>query len=442
MKKRMGIGRVRNKSWHTGEGLRQKNRQKGKGWLALFAVVSLIQCGLIQEIAVWARPGLVQEEERYLISEQSVRDADPPEEAKLYAKAAALLDGDTGRVLYGKNADLPLPMASTTKIMTCIIALEYGNLDDVYTVSSYAASMPQVKAGYRVQEQYRLEDLLYALMLESHNDAAVVIAEGVAGSVEGFAALMNRKAEELGCEATHFVTPNGLDADGHQTTAAELGRIAAYALKNETFCQIIQTRNHIYTDVNGQNSRTIANKNAFLDQYEGCIGIKTGYTGKAGYCYVGCARREGVTLIGVVLASGWPPHKTYKWSDCRQLLDYGFAAFEKRQIVQPQYHIRTLPVENGIGDQVTVSMPGELTLLVSGKEQISLRYDLPEVLEAPVQKGEEVGTASLFIDEELYGTFPVVTDEGVEEFTFVYALDRVLDLFLGMETGSESIKNK
>lgn len=356
-----------------------------------------------------------------------------PEEETLYARSAALIDADTGRVLYGKNADVIMPMASTTKIMTCIIALEYGNLEDVYTVSSYAASMPQVKAGYKKDEQYRLEDLLYALMLESHNDAAVVIAEGVAGSVEGFAALMNRKAAELGCSSTHFVTPNGLDAEGHQTTAAELGKIAAYAMGNERFCEIIQTRSYTYANVSGDHTHSIQNKNAFLDQYEGCIGIKTGYTGDAGYCYVGCARRGDVTLISVVLACGWPPHKTYKWQDCRVLLDYGFADFQKKEVLSPQKSFDTIPVNNGIEDTITISTADSLTLLIGGKEHVRVEYLLPETVEAPVAAGEQVGTMELYLNDTLYQIYPVQADQAVGEFTWKYAFDVIIKYFLDTE---------
>lgn len=356
-----------------------------------------------------------------------------PEEETLYARSAALIDADTGRVLYGKNADAIMPMASTTKIMTCIIALEYGNLEDVYTVSSYAASMPQVKAGYKKDEQYRLEDLLYALMLESHNDAAVVIAEGVAGSVEGFAALMNRKAAELGCSSTHFVTPNGLDAEGHQTTAAELGKIAAYAMGNERFCEIIQTRSYTYANVSGDHTHSIQNKNAFLDQYEGCIGIKTGYTGDAGYCYVGCARRGDVTLISVVLACGWPPHKTYKWQDCRVLLDYGFADFQKKEVLSPQKSFDTIPVNNGIEDTITISTADSLTLLIGGKEHVRVEYLLPETVEAPVAAGEQVGTMELYLNDTLYQIYPVQADQAVGEFTWKYAFDVIIKYFLDTE---------
>ena len=174
----------------------------------------------------------------------------PPDNYDLYAKSAILIDADTGRVLYEKNGYEKLSIASTTKIMTCIIALEYGNLKDVFTVSRYAASMPKVKLGVTSNEQYVLKDLLYALMLESDNDAAVVIAEGIGGSVENFASLMNQKARDLGCYNTNFVTPNGLDDENHYSTAYVLALIGRYAIKNPAFLEISNTASYSFCDAN------------------------------------------------------------------------------------------------------------------------------------------------------------------------------------------------
>ncbi len=177
---------------------------------------------------------------------------------QLYAQAAVLMDADSGRVLYGKNEDEALPMASTTKIMTCILALEYGNPDDIVEVSAYAASMPKVKLYMQEGEKYRLEDLLYSLMLESHNDSAVAVAEAVGGSVEEFAAMMNQKARDIGCYDTFFITPNGLDAvinetgQMHSTTAEDLARIMAYCITDspakDQFLAITQTREYVFCD--------------------------------------------------------------------------------------------------------------------------------------------------------------------------------------------------
>ena len=198
--------------------------------------------------------------------------------------------------------------------MTCIVALEMGNLDDVYEATSYAASMPKVHLGVQAGEQYRLKDLLYALMLESFNDSAVVIAEGLAGSVDAFAELMNQKAWDLGCMDTYFITPNGLDAADdngiHSTTAQDLATIMSYCIQNEEFLEITRTQSYSFTDVSGKRSFTCNNHNSFLSMMEGALSGKTGFTNNAGYCYVGSLRRDGKTYVVALLACGWPNNKS------------------------------------------------------------------------------------------------------------------------------------
>lgn len=345
-------------------------------------------------------------------------------ENELYARSAVLMDGDNGRILFSKNGDTVMPMASTTKVMTCIIALEYGNLEDIYTVSSYAASMPKVKLGVSAGEQYRLKDLLYSLMLESHNDVAVVIAEGVAGSVEAFAQLMNEKARELGCNNTHFVTPNGLDANGHCTTAEELGEIMRYAIQNETFLEITQTRSYSFSKF------TVTNKNAFLDSYTGCISGKTGYTSGAGYCYVGVVEQDGKTLIAVVLASGWPPNKTYKWQDMRYLMNYGFKNYTYKTIFQGIPLLDTIQVEDGKIGHIDIFVEGELTVLLNENETYHIEYEYPNYLKAPMEKGEEIGKTHVYVENELIQSFPIYTLESDEKIDFRYCFDIILQLFL------------
>ena len=180
-----------------------------------------------------------------------MKETDGP--GNLYALSAVLMDGDSGRVLYEKEGYTARPNASTTKVMTCILALEKGSGDDYVMVSENAASQPEVKLNLKEGEQYYLEDLLYSLMLKSHNDTAVAIAEHIGGSVEGFAKMMNAKAKEIGCTNTHFVTPNGLDsADAggiHQTTARDLALIMSYAVKNKAFLHITQTRDYSFSDI-------------------------------------------------------------------------------------------------------------------------------------------------------------------------------------------------
>ena len=258
----------------------------------------------------------------------------PSPKIELNSLSALLMDGENNRVLYEVNGYQEMPMASTTKIMTCIIALEAGNLNDVVTVSSYAAGMPDVQLHIKAGEQYYLKDLLYPLMLESHNDVAVAIAEHIGGSVEGFATMMNDMARSLGCNNTNFVTPSGLDAEGHYTTAKDLAVIAFYAIKNKDFITITNTPTYQFKELKKGRTFSVSNKNKFLYMMDGAIGIKTGFTGKAGYCFVGALKRSDRTLISVVLACGWPPRKNLKWADTKQLMTYGIENFEKKQIFE------------------------------------------------------------------------------------------------------------
>ena len=241
------------------------------------------------------------------------RDTGP---GNLYALSAVLMDADSGRVLYEKDGETARPNASTTKVMTCILALENASGDDYVTISANAAAQPDVQLNLKEGEQYYMEDLLYSLMLKSHNDSAVAIAEHVGGTVENFAKMMNEKAKALGCTDTHFVTPNGLDAEDeggvHHTTARDLALIMRYAIQNETFLRITETRDYSFTDLSKKRQFSIHNSNALLDMIDGVLSGKTGFTGNAGYCYVCACEEDGKTFIISLLGCGWPNHKTYK----------------------------------------------------------------------------------------------------------------------------------
>lgn len=375
----------------------------------------------------------------------------------LYAQAAVLMDADSGRILYEKSGSLVLPMASTTKIMTCIIALEYGNPEDVYTVSAYAASMPKVKLGVSQGETYRMEDLLYSLMLESHNDAAVIIAEGVSGSVGEFAALMNQKARDLQCFDTFFITPNGLDAAAeditgtekvHSTTAADLARIMKYCImespKKEEFIKITQTPNYSFSSTEGSRNYSCSNHNSFLSMMEGALSGKTGFTNNAGYCYVGALEQNGKTLIVALLACGWPNNKTYKWSDTRQLMSYGLENYEYREIFDSDKTFDQVPVlegQAGIDETAYVGLALEdeagnpisnisLKMLLREDEEPVITYNIPDTLTAPVTEGVIVGSAKYSLNDELIKVYPIVTTGDVELIDYSWSLDQVLNMFL------------
>ncbi len=374
------------------------------------------------------------------------------EELQLYAQAAVLMDADSGRVLYGKNEKDILPMASTTKIMTCILALEYGNLQEVVEVSSYAASMPKVKLYVKQGEHYRLEDLLYSLMLESHNDSAVVIAEAVGGSVEGFASMMNQKARDIGCFDSYFITPNGLDAvvneNGkiHSTTARDLAKIMAYCVTDspakEKFLEITRTIGYDFTDADGKRSFHCNNHNAFLSMMEEALSGKTGFTNQAGYCYVGAIESEGRIFTVALLACGWPNNRSYKWSDMKKLAAYGMEHYQYRDIYEEQTPY-TVRVGNGIDTlsgapyneaQVTayVDDRGEKSIpyLLCEEDEIEVRTRVKEVLQAPVAEHEEIGTVCYYLNGELIRRYPVVTKGAVEERTFVWICSYLFKAFL------------
>lgn len=377
--------------------------------------------------------------------------ADEPN-LRLYAKAAVLMDADSGRVLYDRCGDEQLAMASTTKIMTLIVTLENASLEDTVTVSSYASSMPPVHLGMRSGEQYRLKDLLLSLMLESHNDSAVAIAEHVGGDVEQFAALMNRKAAEIGCENTYYITPNGLDAAKddkfHSTTARDLALVMAYCVakspQKESFLEITRTPNHSFTDVSGKRSFSCVNHNAFLSMMPGALTGKTGFTAKAGYCYVGALRRDGKTFVVALLACGWPNHKTYKWSDTRVLMEYGLANYNYRsfdEVEVPAAATDKVVVSNGqtrkIGEKVY--MPVEVVpdgehandgLLMREDEKVTVTLQKVKALTAPVRKGQTIGYLSYMVGNKEWKRVCIVTTEDIRAVDFKWCVCQVVRKWL------------
>lgn len=351
-------------------------------------------------------------------------------ESELYAQAAVLYDAASGRILFEKNGDQFMPVASTTKIMTCILALEYGNENDFCEVSSYAASQPQVHLGLRAGQRLLLRDLLYAMMLESDNDAAVVVAEHIGGSAEAFAGLMNSKAKELGMENTWFVTANGLDQDGNGSTAHDMAILSAYALENDRFLQIISTAAWSFADEAGTSHYSVTNHDAFLSQMQGALGIKTGYTGAAGYCFAGAVWRDGKRLVAVVLATGWPPNKTRKWSDMSKLMAYGLEEYTERPVLAEEPQLDVISVEEGRRGTVALAMEGSLSMLLRGEDDIRVRYSYAQQLTAPVKEGQQVGSAYVYVNGEYMADYPIVTTQADERLTFADYLQSLLKIFL------------
>lgn len=349
-------------------------------------------------------------------------------ELNLHALSALLMDASNNRVLYEKNGFNRMSMASTTKIMTCIVTLENADLNGLVTVSSYAAGMPDVQLNIRKGEQYYLKDLLYSLMLESHNDSAVAIAEYVGGSVEGFAIMMNDKARELGCENTNFITPNGLDAEGHYTTARDLAVIAAYAIKNDQFVKITNTSSHTFKEVKRGRTLLVSNKNRFLYMMEGAIGVKTGFTNDAGYCFVGAIKRTDMTLISVVLGCGWPPNKNLKWRDTKELMSFGLDNYELKKIYKP-INFEPVAVKDGQQRFEPLTMEGDLTLLMRDDESVKIVYNIPHMLQAPVKADVVVGKASYYINGLLYAELPIYTTQDIKKIDFEFCLQKILKMW-------------
>jgi D-alanyl-D-alanine carboxypeptidase (penicillin-binding protein 5/6) len=341
------------------------------------------------------------------------------DEPQVNAISAVLMDSETGRVLWEKDCDKPMAMASTTKIMTCIIALENGSLDDEVVVGKNATLAPPVKMYLTEGEKIRLEDLLYALMLQSSNDAAVAVAEHIGGSVENFCEMMNTKAAELGCKDTVFETPNGLDKGNHHSTAREMAVITRYALKNEEFVRIINTPNADFTT--NKKHYAFANKDRLLTEYEGAMGVKTGFTGKAGHCFVGAAKRGDRQLISVVLASGWGSvGKSRKWSDTKAILDYGFNNFEKTPIIQKGAELSAACVDRAKESSVPLAAEEDVSILMKKGENVDykLKIDKPYFISAPVKKGDAVGKADVYVNGNKIGETKLVATRDIERFCF------------------------
>lgn len=365
--------------------------------------------------------------------------------AELYALSAVLMDGESGRVLYEKDGERPLANASTTKVLTCIVALENSPGDDYVQVSQNAASQPEVKLGLQKGEQYYLEDLLYSLMLKSHNDTAVAIAEHCGGSVEGFARMLNRKAKQIGCKNTYFITPNGLDAEDengkHHTTAKDLALIMRYAVKNEIFLHIAQTRDYTFSEITGKRTFSVHNANAFLDMRDGVLAGKTGYTSQAGYCYVCAWEKEGKTFIVSLLGCGWPNHKTYKWSDTEKLLDFGDYNYEYETYwKEPQTGkiLVTDGVEDGqdIGTKIylrgkcsVTAYDREKEVLLKKGETVTCKIEIPQKVSAPVLKGEKLGRIAYYLDGKLIDFYPVYAEKSVEKISFKWYTEKVFHDF-------------
>ncbi len=354
----------------------------------------------------------------------------PPE---VVADGAILMDFTTGRVLYEKNADKPLAMASTTKIMTLILALESNKLDETVVVSKNASRAPKVRLNLSEGEEATLGDLLYPLMLESSNDCAVAIAEHLGGSVEGFSQMMNDKAKELGCLDTVFETPNGLDSGNHHSTARDMAIITRYCLNNEQFIEYINTPSK--TIKTNKTTYTVNNKNKLLTTYDGANGVKTGYTNKAGQCFIGSAKRDDMQLISVALASGWgDTGKERKWIDTKNMLNYGFDNYKYYEIIKEGEVVGEINVLKTRTPKIPIAYDQSLMLPLNQKEldTIELVPEFDNEFTAPIGAGAIIGTVNIIANGHLLKTVGLETTIEAERHDFSTKAKNIIDTWINL----------
>lgn len=317
------------------------------------------------------------------------------------AEYACVIDAQTGRVIYEKNAHTNHSMASTTKIMTALVALENGNLNDLVTVGKNAAGTEGTSLYLKVGDKLPLSELLYGLMLRSGNDAAIAIAEHISGSVEKFAELMTSRAKTIGAQNTSFKNPNGLDEEGHFTTAYDLAIITREALKNENFAEIVKTKSKSIQ--NG--AQTVVNHNKLLNSYEGCIGVKTGYTKKTGRCLVSAAERDDVKIIAVTL------NAPNDWQDHKNMLDYAFSKTVCFPLIAEQMTVNSVTVKSGESNTLELCADRSFYLSESSDTKFKnakINLKIPDFVTAPVKKGEIIGALEIFYKDELLDTINLV----------------------------------
>lgn len=372
----------------------------------------------------------------------------------LNSKACVLMDASTGRILFEKDCDKPLAMASTTKIMTCILILENMDIDKEVTFDKEGSTTPKVRLGAGRGESFKAYDLLHSLMLESHNDSAVVLAKALCGNVSDFATLMNKKAKELGLSDTYFITPNGLDANDdksfHHTTAADLALIMKYCIcdspKKEEFIAICQKDSYSFKSLQGR-SYTVNGHNTLKRLTEGVICGKTGYTGGAGYCYVGAVKRDNRIFIISILGCGWPPNKNLRFEDSIKLIDYGMTNYRlvdlKDISLDDLNRFNTITVENGFSPDNLFCNDYNLktsknlylhcdpyNLLVNSGSRLYIKSEMPLILKAPLKEGEIIGKAYYMIDETAIMEFEYYCNINIPERTYKRVFSNIIYFFM------------
>jgi D-alanyl-D-alanine carboxypeptidase (penicillin-binding protein 5/6) len=354
------------------------------------------------------------------------------------SRACIILDRDSKKVLFEKDAYTKRPMASTTKIMTAIIVLENANLTDTVEISRKSGGTGGSRLGLKYKDKITVNDLLYGLMLRSGNDAAVALAEYVGGSVDGFAQLMNKKAEELGLSNTHFVTPHGLDEQEHYTSAYELALITDYALNNEKFAKIVNTKTY-QISINGV-PKTLSNTNELLGNLNGVNGVKTGFTNGAGRCLVTSTTRNGHQIICVVLGADT---KKIRTSDSIKLIEYAFANYtyiNAKEKIQEEFKnwleekSKNITYNKSKTDEISYELEESniiwIPILKNNEKDIEVTVEYNTNFEAPVNNGQIIGEIQLKLDEEILLSANIKLNQDVEKMTSSDYFTQILTKFM------------
>jgi len=319
------------------------------------------------------------------------------------AKAAILVDANTGRVLYEKNADERRAIASTTKLMTALVVAEQApDIDKMVHIKKEWTGAEGTSLYLKEGDEITVGGLLYGLLMESGNDAAIALAGYCAGDVDTFVEWMNWKAEDLGMDSSHFANPNGLDDDGHYSTARDMALLGRAVMENETLAEIVATKS-ITMD-----GRSFSNHNKLLSMYDGCIGMKTGYTGQAGRTLVSCAERDGLRLIAVTLSA------PDDWNDHTALFNYGFANYTAQGLALAGREVRRLPVTGSLNRFVTVATEQDVYYPLTQEEAARAEILLPQEAAAPVKKGEIAGELNFYLGDTFIGRAYLVYAQDVE----------------------------
>ncbi len=366
----------------------------------------------------------------------------------VYSKSAILMDSSTGKIMYSKNALDKMYPASTTKVMTAILTLENCSLDEIVTVSKNATLIPPTytHAALKEGEQLSVKDLLYTLMLPSANDSAIALAEYIGGSVENFSTMMNNKAKEIGCTNTNFVNPNGIHDENHYSCAYDLALIGKYAMKNDTFREVVKTTTYELpaNETMGIETRYFRTTNDLIRKsseyyYPYCTGIKTGYTDPAENCIIASSKKDGLELIAVILGGEKTPEgKSARNIDCISLFNYGFDSYSLQTVCFANSSIKSIDIQNATPETENLNLiaKDELTALIpkdSSISDIEPVIDLRQDLKAPIQKGDNVGKVTYVIDDISYSS-DLIAGSDVQPksslFTYLSILGVIIILML------------